>query len=706
MLNIKEKREFIDGLLTPVQFVKGVGPKLAGSFSRLGVSTVEDLLRYYPAWHVHKSLIVPAARALSKAPIFLKGRIVAVDEKRKPGRNIITVAVDDGTAVIAWIWFNRPYLRKEFKPGCLVLIKDSVELRYLGRQVVRQIIGKTGTYEFIDDPTNEMIEAGRIPVFYHSTKILTQELLRRITENALQRYGGFIVEHLPPEWLDKLNLWDYRKAVEKIHRPESLEDLAQARRRLAFDELFFLQLFLAMRKQLIMKKFKARTYNTEGELLGEFMRRLSFELTVAQKKVFEEIRSDLNKSTPMNRLLQGDVGSGKTVVALMTMLVAVDSGYQAAIMVPTEILAEQHYANFTSMLSTLPVKVVCLRSGMKSREKQEVLEGIKNNFVNIVVGTHALIQKEIEFANLGMVIIDERHKFGVLQRASLESKGNYPDCLMMTATPFPRALVLTLYGDTDLSIIDEMPPGRQKVATYWRGEKTRERLYEYIRQKVREGDQAYMVYPLVEMSDKLSLKDATRMAEHLQRDVFPELRVGLIHGRLKQEEKDRIMQEFKNGKIQILIATVVIESGIDVSNASIMVIEHAERFGLAQLHQLRGRIGRGTRKSYCYLMTGWNLTSEAMTRLKIIENSSDGFLIAEEDLKLRGPGDLAGIEQHGPINFGLVDLKNDIGILEMAREQAFGLLGIDPEIQKPGHRRIGEIMKKKFRENIEMVTIS
>ena len=522
----------------------------------------------------------------------------------------------------------------------------------------------------------DFLHTGRIIPLYPSTDTLTKVGLdsrgfRRVLKIAVKDFTKHFQETLPKEIVARQNLTDLKNAIKHVHFPENKKWLAAARKRLKFDELFYLELMLAYRKRNMEVHRKGIEFLKVGKRTKTLIESLPFELTDAQKKVIREIRTDMKKSIPMNRLLQGDVGSGKTVVALISILMSIENGYQAALMAPTEILADQHYVTMRKLLKELGIEVALLVGAQKKNERKEILKCIKEGKTQIVVGTHALIQEGVEFDRLGLVIIDEQHRFGVMQRATLMEKGLTPDVLVMTATPIPRTLSMTLYGDLDVSVIDELPPGRKPVKTVWRSDTRRSEVYKYVKSKVDEGAQVYIVFPLIEESEKVDLQAAIDNYEKLQSGLFSNKTVGLLHGRLKSDEKERIMGEFKSGKIQILVSTTVIEVGVDAPNATIMIIENAERFGLPQLHQLRGRVGRGEKKSYCFLIAQYPLSAEAKVRLNTMTETTDGFKIAEVDLKLRGPGEFFGTKQHGLPKLRIADIVKDTELLIKARNEAF-----------------------------------
>ncbi len=657
-------------LMTPAQFLKGVGPRRALAFQRMGVKTIHDVLRYFPRWHLHRSWAGSFHETVSFRQIFL-GRVLGCEEKRVSGRHMLKILLEDALnpslghgVACQWVLFNQPYIKREMVPGRLLAWWGRVEETTWGRQV------QIDAYEFLPPEDLERLDREKILPVYHATALLSQETLRQVLAEAVEKYARWMPEALPEDIRGQLELMPASEALLAIHRPQVLAELDRARRRWVFEELFFLQMFLAERRKWLQGREKGRRYRTEGPLMGKFQKQLPFSLTGAQRRVIGEILADLGSSVPMNRLLQGDVGSGKTVVAAHAVVAAVESGFQAAVMAPTEILAEQHAVTFRSWLEPLGLRVAVLVSRMPAKARKGLLKELRDGVIQVVVGTHALLEASVVFQDLGVMVIDERHKFGVKQRRALQEKSRDPDCLMMTATPFPRALVLTLYGDTDLSLLDELPSGRKPIKTQWMFEKRRQEVYDMIRQRVQVGEQVYMVYPTIDSSMNQSLRTATAMAEKLSKEVFPDLRLGLLHGRLAAKEKESLMGAFHRQEVDILISTTVIEVGIDVSQATVIVVEHAERFGLAQLHQLRGRVGRGSQQAYCYLMTGWPITPDAKERLRVMERWHDGFEIAERDLELRGPGELLGTKQHGSVDAQWLDVKRDAVLLESARTYA------------------------------------
>jgi ATP-dependent DNA helicase RecG len=671
---------------------------------------VEDALYFLPRAyedrrHLKKmSELEAGKRETGFGEILLSGTVFFPSRRKKVFEAV--VGDESGTVTLKWFHGNERYLRGRFRKGQKLIF--SGEVRWFNHQ------------KEIHHPDVEMVEGDiekdylnfkRIVPIYSESEGLYQRTLRRMMKAILDEYGNELSSPIPGEILERQGLIDLQEAFRMVHFPEngdSVEPLqlhrSKGHRRMIFDEFFFMELGMALRKKgRVMEE--GISFKTEGHLALKLLEQLPFQLTRAQEKVWGEIRKDMERPLPMNRLIQGDVGSGKTIVSLLASLKAVEFGYQAAIMAPTEILAEQHYLTTHRWLEPLGIAVTLLTSSIKGSEREELYDRIRKGYVRLVIGTHALIQETVEFHRLGLAIIDEQHKFGVVQRALLKRKGENPDVLVMTATPIPRTLAMTIYGDLDVSIIDEMPPGRMPVETIVFPESARQKVYRMAGEEVRKGHQVFIVYPLVEESEKLDLKDATRMAEELQREVFPEFRIGLLHGRMKSDEKERIMMEFKKGGIQILVATTVVEVGIDIPNASIMVVEHAERFGLSQLHQLRGRIGRGRYPSRCILLAQYRSSEEARARLRAMESTTDGFLIAEKDLELRGPGEFLGTRQWGLPDFRVAHIVRDTPILIEARREAFRLVHEDPELTHPSHWGLKEVLRKRWQGRLELATV-
>jgi ATP-dependent DNA helicase RecG len=709
-MNRSQPQHFRNRLLTPIQYVKGVGPKLAKLFEKKGILTVEDALYFLPRCYEDRrdlkkiSELKAGRKETGFGEILLSG-VAFYQNKRK---RVFEVVVGDGSGTITLKWFhgNERYLRERFKKGRQLIFSGEVRWFNYQREIHHPDV------EIVDgDIEKDYLNFKRIVPIYSETEGLYQRTLRRLMKAILDGYVDEISSPIPTEIAERQDLIDFSEAFRRVHFPpdgESIDALnlqrSDGHRRIIFDEFFFLELGMALKKRGIALE-TGISFRTEGYLTQRLLNQLSFKLTRAQEKVLAEIKEDLERPHPMNRLIQGDVGSGKTVVALLTCLYVVENGYQAAIMAPTEVLAEQHYLNLHRWVEPLGIKVALLTSSVKSSEREDLYQRIRNGDVQLVIGTHAVIQEAVEFNRLGLAIIDEQHKFGVVQRGLLKKKGGNPDVLVMTATPIPRTLAMTIYGDLDVSIIDEMPPGRMPVETRVFMESARAKVYRIVEEEVRKGRQTFIVYPLVEESEKLDLKDATRMAEHLQKEVFPDFRIGLLHGRMKSDEKEAIMMEFKEGRIQILVATTVIEVGIDIPNASVMVVEHAERFGLSQLHQLRGRIGRGHYRSKCILLAQYRSSEEAKVRLRAMERTTDGFKIAEEDLALRGPGEFFGIRQSGLPDFRVAHIIRDTPILIDARKEAFRLVQEDPELVHPSHAGLKDILAKRWKGRMELATI-
>ncbi len=703
-------QHFRDRLSTPIQYVKGVGPKLAKLFEKKGIRTVEDALYFLPRAYEDRqnikkiSELKTGMKETGFGEILLSG--VAFYQNRR--RRIFEAVVGDGSGSITLKWFagNEKYLIDRFRKGRRLIFSGEVRWYNHRREIHHPDV------EIVDgDIEGDYLNFKRIVPIYSETEGLHQRTLRKLIKNILDGYGDELSSPIPQEIVERQDLIGFPEAFQRVHFPpegESIEVLNRERtdghRRIIFDEFFFLELGLAVKKKGMTLE-PGISFQTHGTLVERLLNHLSFQLTRAQSKAWAEIRKDLERPHPMNRLIQGDVGSGKTVVAVLAGLYVVECGYQAAIMAPTEVLAEQHYFNLHRWVEPLGVHAALLTSNIKGSERQDLYDRIRRGEIHLVIGTHAVIQEGVEFHRLGLAIIDEQHKFGVVQRGLLKKKGENPDVLVMTATPIPRTLAMTVYGDLDISMIDEMPPGRMPVETKVFPEPARERVYHIMEEEVRKGRQAFIVYPLVEESEKLDLKAASRMAEHLQKDVFPKFQIGLLHGRMKSDEKEAIMMEFKEGKIQILVATTVIEVGIDIPNASVMVVEHAERFGLSQLHQLRGRIGRGRHPSKCILLAQYRSSEEAKVRLRAMERTSDGFRIAEEDLALRGPGEFFGVRQSGLPDFRVGHLIRDTPILIEARREAFHLIQEDPELVRPSHSALKEMLRRRWKGRLELSSI-
>ncbi len=699
-MNVKSAKA-LDG---SVKFLKGIGEKRVEQLAAVGVNTIRDLLYYFPRRYLDRSHITPIKNLRSNTEATVVGRI----ESRgiKAGRKARFMAiVFDGTGFLTCVWFNQvKYWDNVFQAGDMVAFSGKITV-YGGPQMVHP------DYDILSDEEEPGEQfTGIIIPLYPSTEMLGKVGMdsrgfRRTLKSALKLYGDDISEILSSEILERQNLIGLKKAIRQVHFPSDLDNLSQALRRLKYDELFYLELMLAFRKRYISHQTKGIQFTEVGEKTRQLAAQLPFELTAAQKRVMHEIRSDMKSDRIMYRLVQGDVGSGKTIIALFNMLIAVENGYQAALMAPTEILAEQHFFNIRQFLENIDVRVELLVGALTKSRRMSRLNAIRSGEVDIVVGTHALIQDDIEFKKLGLVIVDEQHRFGVMRRAALVGKGGNPDVLVMTATPIPRTLSMTLYGDLDVSIIDELPKGRLPIKTAWRYDNKRNEIYDFVRKQILDGRQAYIVFPLVEESEKIDLRAATESYEKLSTTVFDGIQVALLHGRMDSETKEQVMSSFKKGAIQVLVSTTVIEVGVDVPNATIMVIEHAERFGLTQLHQLRGRVGRGSVQSYCILIAVPPLSEEAQKRLKTMAETNDGFIISEVDLEIRGPGEFFGTKQHGLPELKVADILKDKEILNLAREEAFALVEKDPQLLLDGSRPIREHFGKYFKDKFDLVQI-
>jgi ATP-dependent DNA helicase RecG len=657
-----------------LQFLKGVGPRRAADFARVGLVTLEDLLHRFPIRYEDRSRLQPIASLRPGHSASIAGRVLSCGLRatRRPGFKIFEALVNDASGSLRLTWLNQPFLRDVFAAGQHVVIYGAVEMRGSGGLQITN-----PQYEILDDEDGETLHTGRIVPIYEKVGGVTPKIQRRLVYDALQklppdlpdalpegvrlgrrypsRYAALLGTHFPPQDapLDALNRFE-----------------TPAQQRLLFEEAFLFQVGLLARRRFAASERKAVQVRVDDRIRESARRVLPFQLTNGQKESLKQIVEDMQRPHPMNRLLQGDVGAGKTIIALMAALVAMENGLQVAFMAPTEILAEQHFLNISRLLQNSRFRAALLTGRTAAAARKSELAEVAGGTMPLVVGTHALVQGDVRFRQLGLVVIDEQHRFGVMQRATLRAKGLHPDVLVMTATPIPRTLALTLYGDLDVSTIRDVPPGRLPVRTTAKPESRREDVYQFVREQLDAGRQAYVVYPLVEESEKVDVKAATEMADHLTHDVFPGYRVGLLHGRMKTDAKDRVMKAFAAGELQLLVCTTVVEVGVDVANATVMLVEHAERFGLSQLHQLRGRVGRGRHQSYCFLQYQSPLSEEARERLKAMTETTDGFEIAERDLRLRGPGDFFGTRQSGMPTFRLVDLVRDRPLLDAAQQEA------------------------------------
>jgi len=694
----------------PATVIKGVGDDTAKKFARLGLRTIRDLLYFFP----RRFLDFSQRRAISELETGKDQTIFAIvweAHVTRLGRMKSTEAVlGDETGNIRAVWFNQPYVARQLKTNSHIAVSGRVnEFNYTK-------VFENPEWELFED--KDLVHTGRLIPVYPLTQGLFPRGVRTIIKRAVDGYAGSLEEFVPRPIRDRCGLMELPSAIAQAHYPDDYLSQNRSRQRLAFDELFLLQLGVLGRKREWQEDQPGHKFNIDNEYIADFVKRLPFALTGAQKRTIKEILGDLSREVPMSRLLQGDVGSGKTVVATVALLAAVANGYQGAFMAPTEILAEQHFSTLYKLMSAVSsdveressiytfrgfpqadLTIALLTGSLSARDKAKIHQRTGEGRINILIGTHALIQKEVNFEKLGLVVIDEQHRFGVLQRSALRQKGFNPHLLVMTATPIPRTLALTLYGDLDISTINEMPPGRQTIKTRWLKQVDRERAYRFIRKQVVEGRQTFIICPLIEESENLDVKAAVAEYENLSGTVFPDLKLGLLHGRMKGAEKEGVMHDFKDGKLDILVSTSVVEVGIDVPNATVMLVEAADRFGLAQLHQFRGRVGRGEKQSYCMLLSE-NPSEYGQERLKAIEEISDGFLLAEKDLELRGPGEFFGTRQSG-----LPDLKmaklSDTQLLEIARREAKILFEADPGLKSAEHQAIARELNRVWQSRVE-----
>ena len=688
-------------LSTSIQPIKGVGPSRADALSAIGIHTVSDLLHYYPRKHLDRTTVTPISKLKKDLEATIIGKVEAADMRRGKRRQYFQAILSDGKGMITLTWFNGArYIKKAIKVGDRLAVSGKVEF-FNGYQIVHPEYDKLKADE---DPVNSglVIPLYSIPAELKKTRLDSRGLRRLI--KSISDSLKEIPDHFSPDFLKANGLTHINSALRNIHFAESEDVLQAAIHRLKFDEHFFLQMLMALRKTSIQKT-GTKALTKVGPQVKLISDSLDFELTNAQKKVIKEIKDDMARSFSMNRLLQGDVGSGKTIVSVLAAAIAVANDVQVAVMAPTEILAHQHFESFKKHAETAHMTCAILVGGTPAKERRAILEGLKEGRINIIIGTHALIQKDVAFKSLGLAIVDEQHRFGVLQRGDLTAKGLNPHLLAMTATPIPRTLAITYHGDMDLSIIDEMPKNRLPVVTKVVDEARLSKVYQFIKDEVATGRQAMVVYPLVEETEKSDLAAAVEMHEHLSQKIFPNLKVGLIHGRMKKDEKDGVMDAYARNEIHILISTTVIEVGIDIPNATVMLVEHADRFGLTQLHQLRGRVGRGSEKSYCILVRR-NFTDNSKKRLRIMESTTDGFVISDEDLKLRGPGEFFGIRQSGFLKYKIADMVTDGPILRKASQAAFELVKADPNLNQPAHELIRTRFMAEYQDKLEQANIS
>lgn len=701
-------------LQTGIQFIKGIGPKLAALLEKRDIRTVEDALYMLPLRYEDRRELTPIVRLRPGQTAVFQGRVLSADSvTTKGGRRVFEVLVGDDSGTISCKWFhaNAVWMKRTWKVG-----RNGVfcgEINQFG--YMREVHHPDAEWLSEESDPKSVLAAdpanfGRIVPIYPLTEGLNQKVMRRIMNEVLAGFIDNVESAIPPEMLPT-EFPPLKIALSQVHTPtndanfqELNEGCTPVHRALAFDEFFYWELGLALKKRGVALE-EGVAFHVTHRYTKELVKLLPFELTNAQRRVLSEIKVDMMSPHPMHRLVQGDVGSGKTLVALMAALVAVENGYQVAIMAPTEILAEQHWHTIHRWCLQMGIEVCLITAGLKGKPRKELLERVADGRAQIVVGTHAVIQEKVEFSRLGLGIIDEQHRFGVLQRGILKKKGTNPDILVMTATPIPRTLAMTLFGDLSLSVIDELPQGRIPVQTKIFFESRRGQVYDMIREEAGQGHQVFIIYPLVEETEKSDLKAASQMAEHLESEVFPSLRVGLLHGRMSPDEKELVMSSFKNRELDILVSTTVIEVGIDIPNATLMVIEHAERFGLSQLHQLRGRVGRGSARSRCILLTPGKLSEDGEKRLRVMESTTDGFRIAEADLEIRGPGDFLGTRQAGMPDFRVANILRDGTVLEQARKAAFGLIEKDPGLSADGNGLVREELMRRWGKRLELAMI-
>lgn len=711
-------------LSTSVQYIKSVGPKRAQAFNKIGINTVEDLLHYFPTKHLDRTTILNSVKVAQyiingyEGEVTIIGKVVESELIRYGKKQIFKVKMKDNTGFFECVWFQGiKYFKEIFNTNDIYAVSAKpVMTRYGNLQLIHPDFDKLTAAE-----SEEFLNTGKIIPFYRVSKELKSTnlgdiSLRKIITTVVEEYSDQVIETLPPNIIRKNNLLPLNIAIKDYHFPKSGEILKKAKERFKYEELFFLECLVALKKIRMKIKKNGIKFNIQSAPIKKFIANLPFDLTKAQLKVLTEIRKDMESNEPMNRLLQGDVGSGKTIVALISMLIAVSNGYQAVLMAPTEILADQHFKKIHNFLEGTGFNTALLLGGQTSKTRQTILKGIAENKINIIVGTHALLEENVEIPRMGFVVIDEQHRFGVAQRSKLIEKSITPDVLIMTATPIPRTVSMTVYGDLDMSVIDEMPKNRKTIKTVLRSEKNLQDIFNFIKERAQKGEQAFVVYPLVEESEKIDLKDVTSEYENIKKTFLDDVRVNLIHGRMTWQEKESIMESFANGDFDVLFSTTVIEVGIDIPNATIIVINEAFRFGLSQLHQLRGRVGRSDKLSYCILVTRdehlqkmkyKNISLEFLSpaerekyksqiRLNAMVEHTDGFKLSEIDFKLRGPGNIFGIEQSGFPQLKHADIITDADLLIKAKGDAFKIIQHDPSLSQLDSQVIKQQLKKNF----------
>lgn len=688
----------VKDLSLDIRYLKGIGPKKAKSLNKLGIYTIDDLFYYFPRRYEDRTSFYQIKDLKPAEARTIKAKVLTKSERhsyRHRGFSITEIVVGDETGKIPCVWFNQPYLNNYFEIGEDLILYGRIE------EYGNRLQMNSPEFEIVRDDNQESLDKGRIVPIYSLPEGFSQRVFRKLVKACLDEYVPAIKDFLPFDVRQRNKLFNLAKSILNIHFPESLAIQKDAYRRLSFEEFIIFQLPLALRK-LRKKEQRGIAHKVNGGLSDAFINNLPFKLTTAQQKVIQEIKADMARAFPMQRLLQGDVGSGKTVVAILACFMAIQGGYQAVFMVPTEILAKQHYNKVGNKKGL--VRAALLTSALGKTEKEKIYKEIKDGKIDLVIGTHALLQEAVEFKNLGLAVIDEQHKFGVGQRALLSKKGINPDVLIMTATPIPRTLAITLYADLEVSVIDALPPGRTKIKTLHFYEYDKLQAYKIAKEHLKAGSQAFIIYPVIEESYALDMAGAKKMYEELKSKEFKDFRLGLIHGRLSEKEQDEIMVKFRNGELDALVSTTVLEVGIDIPNATCIIIENAHRFGLAQLHQLRGRIGRGIKESTCVLISNAN-TFEAKSRLGAMVKYSDGFHIAEEDLRIRGPGEFFGARQHGLTELKIANPLTQMHLLKDAREEAVKIVNLDPHLEESQNSLLKEKLIQRFPEYEKLMLV-